>query len=89
MAAAVTSPELAFGSEIVRNHRDSGFWSDETLSDIVERWAEQSPDRTVLIDAETQVTWAELRDRAYRVASALRARGLVAGDRVAVQLPNW
>jgi acyl-CoA synthetase (AMP-forming)/AMP-acid ligase II len=89
MVAAVTAPELAFGSEIVRSHCDRGFWSDETLSDIVERWAEQSPDRTVLIDAETQVTWAELRDRAYRVATALRARGLVAGDRVAVQLPNW
>lgn len=35
-----------------------------------------------------EVTFGELRDRASRLATALRARGLTTGDRVAVHLPN-
>ena len=78
-----------FGAAAGRVHRANGFWSDETFVDVAERWTAAAPDRPVIIDGEAAITWRQLRDRAYRTAAALRSAGLVHGDRVAVQLPNW
>src|SRR5215471_283053 len=46
------------------------------------------PDRPAVLDAGRTVTFAELRDRVHAAAAALRERGVVAGDVVAVSLPN-
>jgi len=58
-----------------------------------ERWAAAVPNRVALIgrDAmggENTVTFAELKRRSDRLAHALRARGVTAGDRVALFLPQ-
>ena len=58
-----------------------------------ERWSAAVPDRVALIgrDAnggENTVTFAELKSRSDRLAHALRARGLAAGDRLALLLPQ-
>jgi fatty-acyl-CoA synthase len=50
-----------------------------------------SKHRVVLVDAREDavvVPWAEVRSRARRMAAALLARGVVAGDRVAMVLPT-
>ena len=64
--------------------------SDETepgsISDLVRRGAQQHPDRVVLIDGATRLTWADLNSAVTRAALALGAGGLATGDRVALQL---
>src|SRR3954447_11327919 len=52
------------------------------------RTAAIHPGRTAVVDGEVRRTYAELRERCNRLASALRARGLEHLDRVAALCPN-
>ena len=55
---------------------------------FLRRSASVFPDRTAVVHGERRYTYRELDERATRLASALRARGLTRGDRVAVLAPN-
>ena len=46
------------------------------------------PDRLAVVHEQRRFTWADTYDRARRLASALSARGVGAGDTVATLLPN-
>ena len=50
--------------------------------------AERKPDADALVCETTRLTYAELRERAARIAAGLAGRGVVAGDRVAGVLAN-
>jgi fatty-acyl-CoA synthase len=50
---------------------------------FLERTASAFPDRTAVVDGERRFTWAELRERARRLAVALQESGIEKGDRVA------
>src|SRR5438105_5896228 len=50
---------------------------------FLERAGTVFADRTAAVDGSVTYTWAELRGRSRRLASALRRQGLAAGDRVA------
>ncbi|MGV1003779.1 MAG: AMP-binding protein [Candidatus Nanopelagicales bacterium] len=75
--------------EEARAYREAGLWADETMFDLVERQAEQRPDKVFATDGQRSLTYRELHDSALRLAAGFHARGWQAGDRVAVQLPNW
>ncbi|MGI9659694.1 MAG: AMP-binding protein [Gaiellaceae bacterium] len=49
---------------------------------------ERNPNAEALVDGETLLTYAELQERAARVAGALAARGIGKGERVAAVLKN-
>jgi fatty-acyl-CoA synthase len=55
---------------------------------FLHRSATIHPDRTAVVYGEQRRTYAELRERVNRLASALRARGLERHGRVAALLPN-
>ena len=55
-----------------------------TAADIVARHARSTPDLVAFRDGPVTRTWAEADDRVTRLANALAARGVTAGDRVAV-----
>lgn len=55
----------------------------ESMADIVRVHAAERGDKVALIDGDRSFTWADLSDRASRVARALAASGVGAGDRVA------
>ncbi|PXW63991.1 acetyl-CoA synthetase [Methylobacterium sp. B4] len=62
-------------------------------SDVCDRWALTEPDRTALLvldadDRPEPVSYGRLRSDSLRLAAALAARGVGAGDRVAVLLPQ-
>ncbi len=61
-------------------------WS--TIPQLVDDAAERFGDLEALVDGDVRWTFAELRDQVHRAARALTARGVVAGDRVAVWGPN-
>jgi fatty-acyl-CoA synthase len=55
---------------------------------FLDRTALAHPRRTAVIHGDLRHTWAETRDRCYRLASALVARGIQEGDTVSILAPN-
>jgi acyl-CoA synthetase (AMP-forming)/AMP-acid ligase II len=86
-------PELTaagtYPAETIAWFYQRGYWTSETLPDVLDRRAAAGPDRPLIIDGPTVLTNAQVREAAYRVAAGLRSLGVAAGDRIAVQLPNW
>ena len=59
------------------------------VADLVAGAADRAPSRAAVIDPDgSATTWRELEHRVARAAGGLRARGVQAGDRVGVMLPN-
>ncbi|HEX3181975.1 MAG TPA: acyl-CoA synthetase [Beijerinckiaceae bacterium] len=61
--------------------------------DVCDRWAKRVPNQAAILEVNargdvTPITYADLRQRSNRLASALAARGVKRGDRVAVLLPQ-
>jgi fatty-acyl-CoA synthase len=63
--------------------RSSPFRQELTPVSFLERAGTVHANRVAVIDGSARRTWAEIRARARRLASALRSRGLGRGDRVA------
>ncbi len=55
---------------------------------FLERTADTYPDQTAFVYESHREDYSRFRRRVYRLASALRAAGMVTGDRVAVLAPN-
>jgi fatty-acyl-CoA synthase len=55
-----------------------------TMSDMVARYSRTVPDAVAFRDGDATSTWRSFHDRVTRIANALSARGVRAGDRVAV-----
>ena len=77
-----------YGDDVERFHQ-TGSWSTQTLSSLVDERASQLGDRRFASDATTSISFDDLRDRSIRIATGLRRAGVGHGDRVAIQLPNW
>jgi long-chain acyl-CoA synthetase len=78
-------------SGIVRNA--SGVAHYQTLAaslvEMLRHTVERTPGAEALVEMDgARITYAELWDRAARVAGGLRERGIRRGDRVAIRLPN-
>lgn len=61
--------------------------------DVCDRWAKAEPERPAIIEVSndwqvTPVSFDWFREHSNRLANALRARGVVRGDRVAILLPQ-
>jgi long-chain acyl-CoA synthetase len=54
-----------------------------TASDMIRRWARETPDAPMLTEGDTTLSWGEVYRRACRVSFALSRAGMAAGDRVA------
>ena len=60
----------------------------ETLSSLVAKQTEKTPDATALVDARYSFSYREMRQQVQALAQLLRARGVRPGDSVAVALPR-
>jgi cyclohexanecarboxylate-CoA ligase len=78
-----------FTPEQLESFYADGLWREDTLFSAVEQQAAAQPDKVFVTDSTTSYTFAELRDSALRLAAGLVRRGVVAGDRVAIQVPSW
>jgi amino acid adenylation domain-containing protein len=59
-----------------------------TLSQLLLQAADAHPDRPAVWSSTGELTYADLRDRAMRLARALVEHGIEPGDRVAIALPK-
>jgi 2,3-dihydroxybenzoate-AMP ligase len=71
-----------------QRYRAAGYWTSETLGDMLERSAQRFASRTALVGAARRVTYAELDQRARQLCTGFFRLGLRAGERVIVQMPN-
>jgi 3-oxocholest-4-en-26-oate---CoA ligase len=58
------------------------------LADLFERVADAVPDREVVVSTARRLTFRELDERANRLANALTALGIGAGQHIGLQLLN-
>ncbi len=78
----------AFPSQAAQYRRD-GAWGNASLGErFAETCARQAP-AIALVDGEHRLTFAAWERLSARVAAGLHDLGVVAGDVVAYQLPNW
>jgi acyl-CoA synthetase (AMP-forming)/AMP-acid ligase II len=75
--------------EMVLRAHAAGVWPDRTVAQFAEMRAREHPERVQLIDQDYELSCAELYGAACRLAGALVAGGIVPGDVIAFQLPNW
>ncbi|WP_456599593.1 AMP-binding protein [Blastococcus sp. SYSU DS0616] len=59
-----------------------------SLAALVRAAAQRDPDAPAVVTGDRRLSWGELDAAADRAAAGYADRGLTAGDRVAVQLPN-
>ncbi|ANN15974.1 2,3-dihydroxybenzoate-AMP ligase [Amycolatopsis orientalis] len=74
--------------EFAQRYRARGYWRDRTLGTLLDDGVRRWPTRTAVVDGDRRWTYAELNEKAIRLAAGLRARGIGHGDRVLVHLPN-
>ena len=89
MAEATVTVHDRYGAEEIAAFYRSGFWRSTSLNQVVAEWARAAPERVYVRDGDTALTYAGFADRALRLAVGLRRAGFGAGQRIAVQLPNW
>ncbi|CAM5648952.1 2,3-dihydroxybenzoate-AMP ligase [Streptomyces avidinii] len=82
-------------AEFAARYRAAGWWRGETFGGMLADRAAAHPERIAIVDPQggpdggrRTWTYAELDLRADRTAAGLATRGIGAGDKVVVQLPN-
>ena len=80
--------ETLLTAETTKKFTDAGYWGSDTIYALLDDAARAKPGKTAVIDRDVRLTFAEVKQRADRLAAALYGLGIRPGDVVAVQLPN-
>ena len=79
-------------AELVRRYEQEGYWTGETLGELLARGLAANQDVGFCVHSAVRPhtgTFGDVERDARRLAAGLQARGVGAGDVVALQLPNW
>ncbi len=60
-----------------------------SVAEVLEMQAAESPDRVFLRFRDRRLSYGQVNGRATALAAALHGLGIEAGDRIALDLPNW
>ncbi len=85
-------PVRTVSPELAQRYADQGWWTRDTLGDLLARCLKDNPHVTFTVHSAQRPyagTFADVELLARKLAAGLRARGVGAGDVVAFQLPNW
>ena len=78
--------------ELSKRYVAEGWWTQETLGDLVAGGLAANPATTFRVHSATRPysgTFRDIEVQARKLAAGLRSRGVGPGDVVAIQLPNW
>ena len=89
MRTDVSGWQVRLDDALIQRYTASGDWPGKTLADFAYELAARDPGRVTHVFGEQRCTVSELLAEAEMLAAALQQRGLVAGDVVSFQLPNW
>lgn len=73
---------------LLKQNYNAGWWKAETIYRCATSSSASAPDRIAIRDSNCALSYADLISLADRVATSLRARGVVAGDRVAAWMSS-
>lgn len=79
---------VRFPLDFAARYRAKGYWEDRSIADTFGEAFAKYADQVAIIDRGQQVTYAQLSERATRLALNLLDRGLKPLDRIVMQLPN-
>lgn len=80
--------DLKVNAENKKEYYEKGYWTDQTVNDIWNDRVAKFPDREyVSDDLGARYTYAEIDDKASRLAAWLREKGIVNGDVITLQIP--
>jgi acyl-CoA synthetase (AMP-forming)/AMP-acid ligase II len=84
--------------ERIRAMTEAGYWGSDTLHSLLANWAQRTPEALAVADqpdkreltglAPQRLDFAALEAFSEQLAAELWSRGIAAGDRLLVQLPN-
>lgn len=87
-AAVVRDGVVPWPAAQVARWRASGHWRGETFGSVLRQRADAHPERLAVVAGDDRWSYAELDERADRLAAGLRGLGIGRADRVVVQLGN-
>ena len=76
-------------AELDQYYKAMGVWGDDTLYQLFETSANKTPNKLAISDARYSRTYGEYLEDVQRCAWFLHKKGVVAGDLVGIQVPNW
>jgi len=79
---------VRFPPECAARYRAKGYWEDRSLRETFDEVFSKYAERLAVIDRDRYVTYAEINERATRLALNLLDEGLKPLDRIVMQLPN-
>lgn len=93
LQAILPSPDLrgdcpSWPPDVAEDYRQRGYWQRQTLGEWLAHQSQCFGTSTALVDRDRRWSYAELDRRVDRLATGFQSLGLMAGDRVVVQLPN-
>ena len=89
MLEDVSGWHTRLSESLIQKNTASGIWRNKTLADLLNDQINKNPDQLLIIDKDVCITASELSLKAKRLAAAFQNKGLVAGDVISFQLPNW
>lgn len=75
-------------AELRRQWSENGIYPNQTVYQLFCRHAQHRPEKLAVLSPGEDISYGALLDQALRLAASFSARGIVAGDVVAYQLPN-
>ncbi|MGQ4556046.1 AMP-binding protein [Halobellus sp. GM3] len=80
---------VPFEEDRKRAYVEAGYWKETTFHEVLDRHAEEAPDRPALVGPDREYTYAELAHNTRQIAAYLAGElGLRPNERVVFQLPN-
>ena len=89
MRQDVSGWQTRLSDDLIAENTESGIWRNKTLADLLDAQLVRDPDRILIVDGDIRMRARDIHDQARALAGALQQRGLVAGDVISFQLPNW
>ena len=82
--------DLKVNEQNKKEYYEKGYWTEQTLFDVWADRASKFPDHEYVSDnLGVRFTYAEIDDKAGRLASWLKSVGVKNGDVVSFQMPPW
>lgn len=89
MTRDVSGFQVRWDDAVAAQYASSSEWMNKTVAQMAEAIAARDPQRITHVFEQTEYSVSFLLEQGKKLAGALSARGLVAGDAVSFQLPNW
>ena len=89
MRQDVSGWQTRLTDSVIAENTQSGIWRNRTLADLLDAQLARDPDQILIIQDDRQLSAHDIDAQARALAGALQQRGLVAGDVISFQLPNW